>query len=191
MTPIINYDAIVQELEKGLAHTRDMSSGCLGLAFDIPKHIVLKEYYTVGMYLPRQLGTSWFVLNEMVKNPNAACVVTSETHIEMQLSILKEFLAAAKEDRKVSVRGMYYYDLDSEIKKCLLEHPNLLADMKKRFITIRSLLKLMGEEAKFVEGMERIYLDGATYTFTKVKNKKFYEWLGNHSESYIQTWVIN
>jgi hypothetical protein len=191
MTTIINYDAIVQELEKGLTHSEEMSGPCLGLKELMPKHVALREYYTVGMHLPRQTGTTQLVINELIKNPNATCVFVSEICSTMALNTIKEMVSAAKEDRKVSIRGVIYTDLDPVIKEHILKQPNLVADMEKRFITIRGLLKLMGDNKKFVNGMNRIYLDGAASVFTQVKRKKFYAWLGDHSESFIQTWVIN
>lgn len=191
MTPIINYDALVQELETGLRLTQDVTSHNLITGLDAPKHMVLREYYTVGFTLPRQTGSSFFILKEMIKNPQSTCIFVSEVAMSLQLSILKEVIDAAKEDRDISIRGVTYIPLDPELKKLILDQPDLLNSMRKRCATIRWLFKMMDGKEKFIEGMSRIYLDGSSAIFTHIRRKKFYAWLADHSEDYIQTWVIN
>lgn len=191
MTPIINYDVLVQELEKGLSQTQNVSAHNLIPGLEGPKHMVLREYYTVGFTLPRQTGSSFFILKEMIKNPQSTCIFVSEVVMSLQLSILKEVINAAKEDRDISIRGLMYLPMDPELKKHILDQPNLLNDMRRRCATVRWLFKMIDEKEKFVEGMERIYLDGSCAIFTQIRRKKFYAWLGEHSEGYIQTWVIS
>lgn len=191
MPSIIDYGAIVQELEKALTHTRDQSFPCLAIAETMPKHAALREYFTVGMCLPRQLGTSFFILREMIKNPDTVCIDRSEICIEMKIQQIKEFVDAVKEDRPFNIRGMFYFDIESELKEIIRSQPNLVADMKKRIFTVKKLLKMMDNEEVAIADKKRIYLDCGWSIFTVVKRKKFYDWLGKQNESYIETWIVN
>lgn len=191
MTPIINYDALVQELEKGLSLTQNTSAYNLIPGLEMSKDMVLREYYTVGFTLPRQTGSSFFILKEMIKDPQSTCVFVSESLMNLQLAILKEIISAAKENRDISIRGVTYMPMDPGLKKLVLDQPDLLNSMRKRCGTTRWLFKMIDSKEKFLEGMSKIYLDGSSAIFNQVRRKKYYTWLAEHSEDCIQTWVIN
>lgn len=188
MTTVINYDAIVQELEKGLALSVNHSLNCLGI---FEKSDQLKELFTVGMRLPRQTGLTRFIVESMIKNPDSLTVVLNETMKNFFVDILKHMVSAAKSDGTVSVRGVFMYPQTKEITDLINGFPDVLDNIESRIITIRQLHSHIKNRTEFKKPFSRIYLDHGTSIFTSIRSKKYYDWLANQSDNHISTWVIN
>lgn len=78
-TTIINYDAVVQELIKGIQinDNRDTAT-CLGL--DKTDWRYFTELRTVGFSIPRQLGASGWLVNQFIRHDlGDALVVVRDT----------------------------------------------------------------------------------------------------------------
>jgi hypothetical protein len=185
----INYNAIVQEFEKALA----VSNNTFGndLIFKPEKHRLLKELHTVGLTLPRQMGTTMFIIEELIKDPNSYFVNVNNDYLSLSFSILKEMVRAANCNEKVSIRGQVYFDLKQDIKESILNQPSLLNNFKERLLTSKTLGTLIKDDIPISKNVSRIYFDGSVPIFKTIKRIKYYEWLSRQTDKCVQTWLIN
>jgi hypothetical protein len=180
----INYDAIAQELKRGLVDN-ERAAACLGGN----KPTVLKELYTLSMGGPRQTGKTKWIVEGLIRDPNARAVVINKTMEESFLNYVRRYHHLTP-DNKIPTPGGWV-SVPADVAKIIRKNPQAVAIAGCNVLTARRFNEIIAMDLEDRELLTQIFIDESASVFNVMRRNKYYTWLAKLTGKYTLTWLIN
>lgn len=144
----INIDAIMQEL---LESVNERTENALWL--NVTGTTLLKDYRTVGLYLPRASGATHYLLEQLKNNERAILIVPTK-------------------GIKGTVVDNFTFFTGETLSPSMIHRIHTSDDILKAIKTVRN-----GQQDYLLETVELILIDSGTRFFERIRRNKFYQWL--------------
>jgi hypothetical protein len=191
----INYDAIAQELKRGLVDP-DVAGPIDCLALDKP--MALKEFFTLGIGGPRQTGKTKWMIESLIRDPLSRLVVLNLSLQEAAVNYLSMYASLdenTQDGKKVSdsiwIPGTGWVPIHPEAAVMIRQNPNVIEEAKCRIITAHMLRDMISKEKVSKDDIRQIFIDHRIQTFHLIRHSKYYTWLAKKSDNYVLTWLID
>lgn len=184
----VNYDAIAQELKRGLV---DSEAAAARMGGDKP--MALKELYTLSMSGPRQTGKTKWIVEQMIRDTNTRVVVINKSSQKEITDRIRSY-KAMDDNNMIMVSGNQYKvpdDLAALIRRdpLRLNVINVLTSIE--LISIFKLFDKDPEKEKLLPNISQVIFDGRTQICHRIRMSKYYTWLAERTDGYALTWLID
>lgn len=190
----VNYDAIAQELKRGLV-ANETTAACLG----IDKPMVLKELYTLAFGGPRQTGKTKWMIESLIRDPDSRLVALNLT---MREAIIKQLSAYASLDENREngeprpdaiwhAGGDGWIPVHKETADLIRKDPRVVEQAMCRIITAPMLRTMINQNNTPPIDISQIFIDQRVQAFHLIRASKYYTWLAKVSDKHILTWLID
>lgn len=191
----INYDAIAQELKRGLV--KPDSNIAMGLGPN--KETVLRELFTLGMGGPRQTGKTKWIIESLIRDPNSRLIALNTTMREAIITQLSAYssLDQNREGDKPQpdaiwhCGGIGWVPIHEEAAELIRNDPEVVEQAKCRIVAARTLRDLINKDETFPIGISQVFIDQRLQVCSLIRLAKYYTWLAKQSDEYTLTWLID
>ena len=191
----INYDAIAQELKRGLVKPDDHIAMCLGPN----KETVLRELFTLGMGGPRQTGKTKWMIESLIRDPNSRLIALNTTMREAIINQLSAYSSLdqnregdkPRPDAIWHAGGIGWVPIHEEAAELIRNDPDIVEQAKCRIVTAHTLRDLINNIDVAPINISQIFIDQRIQVFHLIRMSKYYTWLAKISDKHILTWLID
>lgn len=182
----VNYDVIVQELERSICNAETLRH-----CFPQDKPMLLKELYTLGFAVSRQNGKTRWLIENLMRKPDAYLIVINDTMREEIANRLTHYLAVDNDNKAPLVPGERI-PIDADLGEAIRAGgPEFIDGVLARVQTSFQLKRAIDYDLRLIHDVERIYFDGRVQIFDRIRIAKYYTWLAKISNKHITTWLID
>jgi len=190
----INYDAIAQELKRGLI---DNENTAAHLCMDKP--MLLKELYTLAFGGPRQTGKTKWMIEHLIRDPDSRLIALNLT---MREAIIQQLSAYARLDENREgdeprpdaiwhAGGIGWVQVHKETAELIRKDPRVVEQAMLRIITVPMLRTMINQDTVLPINISQIFIDQRVQAFQLIRASKYYTWLAKVSDKPILTWLID
>lgn len=190
----INYDAIAQELKRGLV-ANETTAACLGH----DKPMTLKELYTLAFGGPRQTGKTKWMIESLIRDPDSRLVALNLTMREAIIQQLSAYASLGEncdngEPRPDAIwhaGGDGWIPVHKETAELIRKDPRVVEQAMCRIITAPMLRTMVNNTDVVPINISQIFIDQRVQVFHLIRMSKYYTWLAKISDKHILTWLID
>lgn len=186
----INYDAIAQELKRGLIDNENIAARMGG-----DKPTILKELYTLTFGGPRQTGKTKWIVEQMIRDPNTRTVVINKGSQEQIARRIRSY-EDMDENNMIMLFGTPY-KVPDDLADLIRRDPLRLRVVSGNVITsvmLNNIFNLFDkdvEKEKKLPNINQMFFDGQVQIFNRIRMNKYYTWLAARTDGYALTWLID
>lgn len=191
----VNYDAIAQELKRGLVKPDSGIAMCLGP----DKETVLRELFTLGIGGPRQTGKTKWLIESLIRDPNSRLIALNTTMRDALIIQLSAYASLdqnregdkPKPDSIWHSGGAGWVPIHKEAAELIRNDPDVVEQAKCRVVTAHTLRTLINKGEDFPIAISQVFIDQRVQVYNLIRPAKYYTWLAKQSDGYALTWLID